>query len=159
MFMMYNAVLGLVTGTSSKMQAIPSIIFACLMLFSSLIMPRIVARFQKKKRIAREKLRQEKFGTYLAEKEEYIQRLLRKQAQIISENNITLQACRDEILSGSRSVWNREIKDNDFLSLRFGMGTYPSSVIVKAPQKKFSLDEDDLTNVVYALNNKYRTIY
>ena len=158
MFMMYNAVLGLVNGTSSKMQAIPSIIFACLMLFSSLIMPRIVASFQKKKRIAREKLRQEKFGQYLAEKEEYIQRLLRKQAQIISENNITLQACRDEILSGSRNVWNREIKDNDFLSLRFGMGTYPSSVIVKAPQKKFSLDEDDLTNVVYALNNKYRTI-
>lgn len=157
-FMMYTSVLGLVNGTTTMMMAIPSIMMAVMMLFGALIMPRIVAAFQKKKRRAREKMRQEKFKKYLADKEEYIQRLLKKQSQIISENNITLQECRDEIMSNNRNVWNREIKDNDFLSLRFGVGTYPAAVTVKAPQKRFSLDEDDLENIVYELNNKYRTI-
>jgi len=158
MFMMYTAILNLSMGRSNLMMAIPSIILAVLMLFSSLVMPRIVARYQKKKRIAREKLRQEKFKKYLEEKEEYIRRLLRKQTQIISENNITLHECQKLILSNSRSVWNREIKDDDFLSLRFGIGTFPAGVTVKAPQKRFSLDEDNLENIVYELNNKYRTI-
>ncbi len=156
-FMIYNSVLGLVDG-KNIMAALPSLIMAIMMLIGCLIMPRLIKRYQKKRKKEREKLRQEKYGKYLQEKEEEIQLAINKQTQIIVENNVPLQECRNFLFNNNRIVWSREIKDDDFIKLRLGVGTYPSSVMVVAPEKHFSLDEDDLTNKVYEVPDRYKIL-
>lgn len=157
-YMMYNNAVNLYTGRSTLMTAIPALILSALMLFGCLVMPRILKSYQKKKRKEREKLRQDKYGKYLQEKEKEIQQALNLQTQTMIENNIPLQECRDLVVNKSRVVWSREIKDNDFITLRLGIGTYPAGVRVHAPEKHFLLDEDELTNHVYDVPEKYKIL-
>ena len=157
-FMMYNNIVNLYTGKSTVVSAVPAILLSTLMIFGCLVMPRLVKRYQKKKKQEREKLRQDKYGKYLEEKENEIHLAIQRQTQIMNENNIPLQECKELVFSNNRTIWSREIKDVDFLSVRLGVGTYPSSVKIGAPQKHFSLDEDDLTNKVYEVPEKYKIL-
>lgn len=157
-FMIYQNAYNIYTGSTTLAVALPMLLLSVLMLFSSLVLPRLTTRYQKKKRAQREKLRQDKFGQYVKEKEEYIQRKIKEQVQIMTENNLPLEQCRDLVLSNSRNVWNRELKDDDFLSIRLGIGTYPSSISINAPVEHFSLDDDNLLSLVYGLPDKYKII-
>ncbi len=157
-FMIYQTGYGIYSGNTKMTTGIPTLILSVIMLFGSLVLPRITSKYQKKQKLKREQLRQDKFKAYVKYKEDYIQKKIKEQAQILIENNNSLEECCNMILSNNRSVWSREIKDDDFLSLRMGIGTYPSSIEIKAPQEHFSLDSDNLLNMVYDLPNKYKVI-
>ncbi len=157
-FMIYQTSYGMLSGSTKPTMGIPTLVVSIAMLFGSIVLPRITARYQKKQRAKREQLRQETFMAYVKEKEDYIQKKIREQAQIITENNNSLEECRNMIFNNNRNVWSREIKDEDFLSLRMGIGTYPSSIDIKAPQEHFSLDSDNLLKMVYDIPNKYKVI-
>ncbi|MBQ7104361.1 MAG: type VII secretion protein EssC [Bacilli bacterium] len=157
-YMMYSTIYGLANGTTELALGIPMLIMSGAMMIGSLVMPRLIKRYQKKRKIEREKLRQDKYRSYLNEKETYIQRKIREESQIISENNVSLQECYNFLLTNNRTVWSREIKDDDFLQLRFGVGTYPSSIVIKSPQEHFTLDDDNLTSMVYDLPDKYKIL-
>ena len=52
-------------------------------------------------------------------------------------------------------LWNKEIKDEDFIEVRLGLGDRPSLIELSAPEEKFSLDDDNLYQAVCSLGKKY----
>ncbi|MBR4262369.1 MAG: type VII secretion protein EssC [Bacilli bacterium] len=156
-FMLYYSFYSLYRG-GDKMRIIPRIILSFIMLFGALVVPRLMRRWQKKQRHKREMLRQQKYGMYLAQKEQEIQYILNSQIQVLNENNISLPEVAAIIKNKSRTIWSRETKENDFLRVRLGLGDCPADLTISAPEKHFSLDEDDLINKVIDVPGKYSTL-
>lgn len=149
----YSVIYGLSTGTKTLMGSLPQIVMCLSMIFGSLIIPRIAANYQKKQRKKREKLRVEKYTAYILEKQNQIMEIQKKQEQTLRDNNPSAEEC-NKMLTYSNKInninfWCREITDEDFLTVRLGNGTCLSNIRVQAPEKHFTLDEDELLNQVY----------
>ena len=155
-FMMgYMIIYNLQSGNRSILAVIPQIVMFFGMLIGSLLMPKLVSRYQKKRAKKREALRQQKYSEYIRKKDEEIQKLIIEQEQTLKDNNLSVMDCY-EILQNLDNVnninfWGRGIKDDNFLAVRLGTGRISSKVVVKAPEEHFSLDEDNLLNEVYAV--------
>jgi S-DNA-T family DNA segregation ATPase FtsK/SpoIIIE len=158
MMMGYNVVYSMISGTRSIWLIIPQIIMCLAMIFGSLIIPKMLAKYQKKKRKEREELRQIKYTKYLGEKDQNINLVLKKQIQIMKDNSISIPNCSVIISSNNRNFWGREITDDDFLTVRLGIGSMPAPIKIEAPEKSFTLDEDNLLESVYQIVDKYKRI-
>ena len=146
---------GLSSGAKDIIELLPQIIMIVTMLIGAFVMPLIIKKWQKRLLIKREKERQEKYGKYLHEKEQEIEAKKKKQEQIVIGNNLDINSCIQIILKRSRNLWNRTIRDDDFLEVRLGVGDRPSLLKVIAPQEKFTLDDDNLLNEVITIGKKY----
>ncbi len=146
---------GLSSGEKDVIDFLPQIVMIITMIIGSLLMPILTSRWQKSFAKKREKKRQEKYSEYLQEKEKEIDAKKKKQEQIIIDNNVDLSTCIQILKNRTRFLWNRTIKDDDFLEVRLGIGDRPSLIEVSAPKEKFSLDDDNLLNAVIALGKKY----
>ncbi len=145
----YTAISGLATGEKDLGDVMPSIIMCAALLIGTILMPRIATIYQKRKRKQKEKLRQEKYTKYVKDKENEINLKLANQAQILRDNNISIAECYQLVFGKNRTfIWNREIRDEDFLTVRLGMGTCPAKLEIKAPQEHFTLEDDNLEQLV-----------
>ena len=146
------------SGQKTIVQAIPQLIMMGTMIFASLIMPRVTSAYQKKRKKKKEQERQTKYKAYLEKVDTKIQYALKKQAQILRENNLSSKECFDVIMKKNRNFWCREINDEDFLRVRLGTGNMKSFLTVTAPQEHFSLETDNLQELVYEVDKKSKTL-
>ena len=154
----YSLYVNVSSGRSTLKQAIPSIITCAAMMFGSIIFPRITQSYQKNRRKKKEKQRQKKYQEYLNGKKEELNLILKKQAQILNENNPTVNECIGILQKKDRALWSREITHNDFLQVRLGKGNRPALLSISAPEKHFTLDEDNLFEMVYDVVNNSKTL-
>lgn len=133
--------------------AIPSMVIAAAMLCSVLIWPSLTRRYNRKQKRKREELRNTKYKAYLEEKKKAINEAIVKQRQIIIDNNISLQECINIINARKRNLWEREIEDDDFLTVRIGIGSSNPLLTIKAPEQHFSLEDDELNIIVQSIVN------
>jgi len=155
----YQGIYGLASGKSDVGDVLPSLVMCGTMLVGSILMPRIVTLYQKNKRKKREKYRQEKYTKYLNDKENEINLKLINQAQILRSQNLSINECYSNAFSKNKALkWNREIRDEDFLTVRLGMGNTKAKLEIQAPQEKFKLDEDNLEQKAIEIVNKSHTL-
>lgn len=154
----YNIIYNVSSGKSTILASLPSIVTCGTMIVGSLILPRITASYQKKKRKKKERKRQQKYKAYLLEKEKEINLILNKQSQILKENNPTATECAQIIEKNDRTLWSREIVHDDFCTIRLGIGNIPARLQINAPEKHFTLDEDNLFEMVYEVVNKSKNL-
>lgn len=129
------------------------------MLIGSLIMPKIIAKWQRKNDLKREKLRIVKYSAYLDAKEKEIANIMVKQQQILRDTNLPISNVVSLIISNnSHSIWNREIKDEDFLIVRTGVGNVNAQINIAAPKEQFTLETDELLQKIYDLDHKSRIL-
>lgn len=149
----YSVIYGLSTGSRTLIASIPQIVMCIAMIFGSLIIPRLAIRYQKKQSEKYEKLRVQKYTAYLIEKQNQIMEIKKKQERTLRDNNPSAEECY-QMLNYSDKItninfWCREIEDNDFLTVRLGNGNCLSNIRIHAPEKHFTLEEDELLNQVY----------
>lgn len=149
LFTVYNGYTQVKEGTKEFKDIVPNIVLACAMLIFSFLLPKLLKVLKNKQKKEREKLRQTKYSAYLKEKENDINAILRRQAQIMNENYVNLQECANIIFNNKRKVWERSVTDEDFLTVRLGVGNTTPRLKIDAPQEKFTLDEDNLLEDVY----------
>ena len=154
----YSVFYGLSTGTKTLVQSIPQIVICSSMMIGCIVIPRFANHYKKKQKIKKENLRQTKFKAYLEEKEEQIEKVIKQQKQILLENNLKASECIEHLLKNSDSIWSREIKDDDFLNIRLGLGSCPVKIKLQAPEAHFTLEEDNLYDSVMDVINKTRTL-
>ena len=143
----YSAISGLASGEKYVTDVLPQLIMCAALITGSILMPRIIAAYQKKRRKKREKHRQEKYTKYVKSKEEKINMILLNQAQILKNNNLSIQEVYTLVFSKSKTaIWNREIRDDDFLKIKVGTGNSPAKLKINAPEEHFTLDDDNLEN-------------
>lgn len=154
-FMMtYNVFYGFSQGRTIW-SVLPQMVMGISMLIGGLIMPRITQAWQKKQRKKREALRQEKYSEYLVEKDRELQLIIKNELQVLNDNYLNADNCLLALDKKNKNFWWRELEDESFLSIRVGNGKVDSKVQVKAPEKHFSLDEDNLLEESYKIKDKY----
>ena len=158
LMMGFTVISSVSSGKRTWLDALPQIITMFAMIFGSLIMPRITKAYQKKQKKKKEAERQTKYKAYLDKMDTKIQYALKQETQILKENNLSTKDCYDVIQKRNRNFWSREITDEDFLRVRLGIGNIRSFVTVKAPQEHFSMDTDNLQELVYEVDKKSKTL-
>ena len=138
--------------------AIPSLIIAFAMLASIILWPSLTRRYNKRHRKKKEEQRIKKYSEYLATKKKEIDEAIVKQRTIKIENNISLEECVNIINSKKRNLWEREIDDEDFATVRIGMGATNPELEISAPEKHFSMEDDELIDLVQEVVNSSRQI-
>ncbi|MEG2564157.1 MAG: type VII secretion protein EssC [Bacilli bacterium] len=151
----YTVIYGLSTGTKTLMSALPALVMTVAMIIGCLILPRVTSSYQKNRKKKHEKLRQEKYREYLKQKATTIEGIIKKQEQILNNNNPSIRECYDMINNQSSNInfWSREVTDRDFLNIRLGMGSKSANINIQAPEEHFTLEEDNLVKEVYQVVN------
>ena len=155
--MIYNIFNTITNSNKSIINVLPQMFMCFAMIVAALILPKMTSRYQKKKALKNEKIRKEKYAQYLYEKETLIQNTIKKNLQILNENYMSTNQIIENI-KNNKNYWYREIKDDDFLKLRLGVGEDRPHVKIEAPEKHFSLFTDELLQKVYDLVDRYKKI-
>ena len=124
--------------------ALPSIVMSASMLLGTVLWPIISKRYEKKRKKKKEALRQKKYGEYLVRISVRFNEECEKQEGIIRENIIPVTECVRRIQEGTRNLWERGYGQNDFLTLRVGLGSGLLAADISYGERKFSIDEDNL---------------
>ena len=129
------------------------------MLAGALLWPTLLRKYTKRQEEANEKYRQEKYSAYLSTKEREIHSKYERNVRVLNE---TLMPSPDTLVSfaveKNRRLWERVPTDEDFLSVRLGIGEREFAVEIQAPNKGFVLEDDVLVDNAISLANKYKRI-
>lgn len=155
-FVTVNSILkGLQDSTKSIGDFTPQIVMVGAMIFGSVFMPQITKFYQKRMLNIREKKRQKEYNKYIENKVQEIETIIADQKKILRENNPTLLECYGIATSTNfRTRWSREIKDDDFLSIRLGIGTMPARLSINPISDTFTMEKDNLKDLAIAVANK-----
>lgn len=132
---------------------VDAIVFG-LMVISSFFIPLLMNKWEQHMKKKNEKKRQKKYKAYIEEKNELVNQIIKKQENILKNNNISLENICENIANKNTDVWSREIFDTDFLQVMVGYGNLPAKIEIEAPKKTFSLEDDNLKDLVIEAANK-----
>lgn len=149
---------GLIQKEKELSEVMPTLVMAVAMFCSMLLWPLLSGRYQRKQVKNREKIRQDKYGEYIEQKHQEIIQAMNVQRQILVENYQPIEYVKGIIESKKRNLWEREIKQEDFLDLRLGIGSTELVGNIQFPEKRFMLEEDELRNLVYKVAAESRTL-
>ena len=153
-----TAIDGKLNGTASTKQTIFSLITAGAMLISMILFPILIAKYNRRKKKRYEQKRQKRYKEYLHKKDEIIKQIINKQRDILFENHVSAEECAKIILSKSARLWERNIDDHDFLTVRLGIGDVPLNIEIQCPEEKFSMEDDNLVEILNDIINNSKTI-
>ncbi|UFT99208.1 type VII secretion protein EssC [Radiobacillus kanasensis] len=151
LFMGIFAVQNVMRTNGDIMYALPTLMMSLSMLTGTVLWPILTKKHEKKKRDEHESKRQEKYKQYIEEMGQVIEEECRHQSEILHENHQPLNHYLNRIRSKERSLWERTIGQNDFLKVRLGLGDVPLQAEIKYPEKKFTLEDDNLQDELYKL--------
>lgn len=145
------AVLNMMRSGGNSLYAIPTLMMSISMLLGTVLWPILTKKHEKKMREKYEATRQEKYLKYLEEMKQVIEEECEHQRKILHENHVSLHNCLKRIQEKSRNLWERVIGQNDFLKIRLGIGDLPLDADIKYPERKFTLEDDNLQDALYKL--------
>lgn len=154
----YTSISGVINGTQELSSAMPTLVMSVGMLLSMLLWPLLSAKYQKKQVAKKEKLRQDKYTEYIEKRHQEIASQMKIQRQVLIDNYLPLEEVKKIILNKKRNLWEREIKQDDFLDLRLGIGSTELVGNIKFPERKFTLEEDNLKELVYKVASESRLL-
>lgn len=149
---------GVVNGTASTFESVMGFISSFAMLLAMIVIPIIEIKWDSKEAINYEKRRQKRYTLYLSNKYRRIESIKKKQKQYLMQNYLSSAECLKLISSNSPRLWERNIYDSDFLSVRIGLGRVPLQIDLEYPQEKFAMYDDNLENTLNNLINNSKDI-
>ena len=135
-------------------QALPTLLMSVSMLMGTVLWPVLTKRYEKKQRIKNEQKRQKKYLEYLDEVRDEIKRKCKEQSDILRENLVDPNECISRVYEQKANLWERTSSHSDFLRLRLGLGVLPLDADVDFPEKKFTMDEDNLQDAMLSLGSE-----
>ena len=132
-------------------QALPTLIMSFSMLLGTILWPILTKRYEKKQKIKAEKERQDKYLTYLSGIGDRIRAVNKEQCDILNTNLVPPEECAERIAKVKDNLWERVIGQTDFFFFLLGMGSIPTRLELKYPEKKFTMEDDTLQNAMLSL--------
>ncbi len=142
----------------SVTSAIPSLVMCLSMLLGTLMWPFITKSYQKKFKISKEKKRQETYTAYLDKLEKIVANETERQKKLLCATDYSAAACAARVLSPAPQIWERTPKHSDFLQIGLGKGRVPLKINVQYAERKFALEHDNLTEMMYSFGEKKRFV-
>ncbi len=144
----YTGINRAVTEKTGINSVLPTLIMGLAMLATMLVWPLITRKYQDKRRQQQEFKRRDKYELYIQQKRQEIVRYITQQRQILESNYPSLESCSETILNKMPKLWERKIDDEDFLTVRLGLGTVPLDISIKYSTDKFSMEDDILKEII-----------
>lgn len=145
------SVFNVINSGGNFSQAIPSLMMSMGMLAGTVLWPIFTKRYEKKQKIINEHKRQQKYTEYLEGIGAYVKNIAKEQSEILHENLISESECIDRIIKRKPNLWERVLGQSDFLRLRLGTGDVDMDVRMLYPEKKFTMDDDGLQDIMLTL--------
>lgn len=139
-------------------QALPTLLMSVSMLLGTVLWPILTKRYEKKQKIKNELKRQKKYLAYLDEVRDEIKRKCKEQSDILTENLVDPNECISRVYEEKANLWERTNTHSDFLKLRVGLGSLPLDADVTCPEKKFTMDEDNLQDAMLSLGSEPKVL-
>lgn len=136
-------------------------VMAVSMLLGSLMWPALLRRYQKRRIAEEEYHRKTRYLSYISDIEK---ELIAKRDRTTHLLNNSLSPSPEILCSFLDSeknklhLWERSCEDDDFLDVRLGLGSRPSSIQLKTPRQGFQLYEDELRDLPINLTRKYSVL-
>ncbi len=121
------------------------------MLCGTILWPIISKRYEKRRKEKKEQIRQTKYREYLVKMRAAFAEEGAKQRDILFENTISIEECKERVTKISRNLWDRSLGQNDFLKIRIGIGNLKLDADIKYPERTFTIKDDLLKEELYTL--------
>ena len=121
---------GYISGTSTGKSLIFSLLMSSTMLLTTILIPILNRQYSKKLKVSNEKEAKEEYKQYIQKKEESILKILDRDKQILNRTYSSIEECIEIIVNNKERLWERQITDEDFLTVRLGIGDVPSKIRV-----------------------------
>ena len=149
---------GVSNGSASAKSTVTSALMTVAMLISMILFPILNNKYEKRKKKKKEELRQKKYKEYINKKIQQIDDVMIKQKTILFDKYLSAEACAQIILNKDSRLWERRTEDDDFLAIRVGLGDLPIDADIEYPNREFSLEEDNLIELINSVANKSKVI-
>ena len=123
-----QTILNYSTGNSTLRNTIFSLLMSLAMLIPTILIPLLNHRYSKKINLANEKEMLENYQKYTENKLGTIEELLKNARENLYNTYVSPEECADIILNKPSRLWERQITDNDFLTVRLGIGDITSNI-------------------------------
>ncbi len=117
---------------------------------SSMILPGLTQMITEKDRKEYEAKRKKVYGEYLAAKAEEISKELSIEHNVLNQQYPEINGVLRFAEDGSR-LWERQKRDEDFLTIRLGYGNIPMLAKKQYTPKRFELEPDPLNEDMYRM--------
>ena len=155
---LYSKITDYNKGKADKTELIFAIITAIAMTLCSFALPKITKMYNKKANRKSDEKRAKKYTEYLERKKAELNKILNYQRQSLYDNNPSSKECYDFVVGLKNRLWEREITDFDFLTIRTGLGNIPAEIEIDAPKEKFDIEEDELIDNAIRLAEASKTL-
>ncbi len=135
-----------------------SMMFSLPMTLMGIVMSVINYRSQKKNFRNLSERWDQKYQEYLDGIEGEVLDKQAHQRQILTEPHPSPEECLRMAKHLDRNLWNRGPEDDDFMTLRLGLGSLPSCVSLRIPKEKLSLEKDTFLEQCRKLEEKLRMV-
>ena len=146
------------SGEATLAQSWPQLVTSGAMLLSMLLWPLITNIYNKRRKKKQKAETSFKYDQYLKRKEKEIIEEAHLQKDILIENLITVNDCINIIGTKNIGFWDKRIDQNDFLTVRLGMGRVPLDIKINYSEEDFTIEEDDLRRKADELSLRYKYI-
>lgn len=147
-----------VSGTGAGLFMYSGLVMAVSSAIIGVIWALANVKYQKKTEQEEETHRFDAYSKYLLEKTEEIKQKYEANTKALRK----MYPESREYLSydeNSPQLWNRNTTHKDFLVCRLGVGDIPFQVEIKVPQRRFSLNTDELANKPEQIKENFSTLY
>ena len=145
-------------GKRTLEQIMPTLVISGCMIFTMLIWPNISKFIQKIQKKKKEKERQIKYKEYISKKDRELLEEYENQKRIIEDNVVSTDVCYDMIINKRRTLWSRRFDQDDFLTVRIGIGDELFDAEVSYAVEDFVMESDELKVMVDKLIASYKYI-
>ena len=154
----YTAINNITMNNMPLSRALPSLVMSGAMLCGTFLWPSLNRKYEKRKRVKNEKMRQAKYKKYIEDKRKEIQDDIVKQKNILLDNFPPTLECQNIILSKMTRLWERRLGDDDFLTVNLGVGNQDMKIDIKYPEEHFTMHDDNLTDTARELGEEPKLI-
>ncbi len=148
------AVSKVTSGESTLMDASTEIVLCLTMVIGSILLPLLVERYNKKQAKEKEKIRKKVYREYLASLQEEIKKEIDKEQKILTDTYFDSEKLKNIIQQKSNKIWSREITDNDFLTIRLGIGNKNAAMHLVFSKLAYDVDKDVLNQEAETLSEQ-----
>ncbi|GHS95057.1 type VII secretion protein EssC [Synergistales bacterium] len=145
-------------AVSLFMKSYSMMVYTIPMSLVSIILAVVNYRTQMKQWRNMSRLAQEKYAAHLRERESEVTESESKFLMAVAAVNPDVYTCASFAEGLALRLWERGVRDDDFLSVRLGTGTIRSNVKIKIPQKQLTLEEDQLLEQAQKLKDRHETL-
>ncbi len=141
---------------------VPSIIMAGTMMCSAIMWPVVLNRVTKKSEIRKNRERLELYSGYISNARAEIKRILNDQSDIMNDIYYPSVRCAGLAYGADgkpdKYLWCKNIRSSDFLTVCIGKGDTDPLIRLKYPEKKLTVNTDQLTDNLYQLVSEERKL-